>query len=98
MFELAPSQPSFCERGAFDGEADARRLPGDAALPRDRFDGGDNAARDEPLSTLILTREYENHVAFCNMLAAIHRLLRRERERLRLRIANLGLDRERHHA
>jgi hypothetical protein len=30
------------------------------------------------------------------VLAAIHRLLRAKRERLRPRIANLGFDRERH--
>jgi hypothetical protein len=71
-------------------------LPGDAALPRDRLGGSDNAARDEALPALVLAREYENRVAFGNMLAAIHRLLRGERERLCPRIINLSFDRGRH--
>src|SRR6266853_427298 len=79
MFELAPPQRPLRERGASDGEAHTRRLPGDAALLRDRFGGSDNAARDEALPALVLAREHENRVAFGDMLAAIHRLLCGER-------------------
>jgi hypothetical protein len=96
LFELAPPQRPLRERGASDGEAHTRCLPGDTALLRDRFGGSDNAARDEALPALVLAREHENLVAFGDMLSTIHRLLRRERERLRPRIANLGFDRERH--
>src|SRR6266852_9611649 len=95
-FELAPPQRPLRERGASDGEAHTRRLPGDAALLRDCFGGSDNAARDEALPALVLAREHENRVAFGDVLTAIHRLLRGERKRLRPRIANLGFDRERH--
>src|SRR5882757_6622481 len=90
MFELAPPQRPLRERGASNGEANTRRLPGDAALLRDRFGESDNAARDEAFPSLFLAREHEDRVAFGDMLAAIHRLLRGERERLRPRIANLG--------
>ena len=96
MFEITPPQRALRERGASDGEADTRCLPGEAVLLRDRFDGSDNAACDEALSALVLARENENGVAFGDMLTAIHRLLRGQRERLRPWIANLGFDRERH--
>jgi hypothetical protein len=96
MFELAPPQRPLRERGASDGEAHTRCLPGDASLLRDRFGGSDNAASDEALPALVLAREHENRVAFGDILTAIHRLLRGERERLCPRIANLGFDRERH--
>ena len=96
VFELAPPQRPLRERGASDGEAHTRCLPGDAALLRDRFGGSDNAARDQALPALVLAREHENRVAFGDMLTAIHRLLRRECERRRAWVANLGFDRERH--
>src|SRR5207245_10248430 len=41
-FELAPPQAPLCERGAPDGDAHARRLPGDPAFFCDRFGRGDN--------------------------------------------------------
>jgi hypothetical protein len=96
MFELAPPQRPLRERGASDGEADTRCLPGDAALLRDRFGRSDHAARDEALPALVLAREDKDRVAFGDMLTAVHRLLRGECERPRPRIANLGFDRERH--
>ena len=37
MFELAPSQLPLRERGAPDGDAHTRRLPGDTVLLRDRL-------------------------------------------------------------
>src|SRR5262245_10637638 len=49
-FELAPPQWALREPRAPDGDAHARRLPGDAALPGDRFGGGDHAAGDEALA------------------------------------------------
>ena len=95
-FEFAPPQRPRRKRGAFDGNAHTRRLPGDAVLLCDRFGAGDNAARDKAFPTLVLAREHENQVAFADVLTAIHRLLRGEHERLGLRIANLGLGRESH--
>jgi hypothetical protein len=95
-FELAPPQAPLRERGASDGNAHARRLPGDPAFLWDRFGRGDDAARDETWPAFVLAREDENRIAFGDVLAAIHRLLRAERERLRQRIANLGFDREHH--
>ena len=96
MFEITPPQRALRERGASDGEADTRCLLGEAVLLRDRFDGSDNTACNEALSALALARENENGVAFGDMLTAIHRLLRGQRERLRSWIDNLGFDRERH--
>src|SRR6267142_492353 len=95
--ELASPQAPLCERGAADGDAHARRLPADPAFFCDRFGRGDNAARDETRPALVLAREDEDRIAFSDVLATIHRLLRAERESLRPRIANLGFDRE-HHA
>ena len=93
-FELAPPQTAFRERGAFDGDAYARRLPGDPAFSCDRFGRGDDTARDETLPAFVLAREDEDRIAFGNVLATIHRLLRAERESLRRWIAHLGFDRE----
>src|SRR5207247_10946699 len=95
-FELAPPQAPLRERGASDGNAHARRLPGDPAFLCDRFGRGDNAARDETWPAFVLAREDEDRIAFDDVLATIHRLLRAERESLRPRIANLGFDREEH--
>ena len=97
-FEFVPPQAPLCERGASDGDAHARRLPGDPALLCDRFGRGDDAARDETWPAFVLAREDEDGIAFGDLLAAIHRFLRPERERLRLWIANLGFDREHHTA
>ena len=93
-FELAPTQAPFRERGASYGDAHARRLPGNPAFLCDRFGRGDDAARDETWPAFVLAREDEDRIAFGDVLATIHRLLRAERERLRPRIANLGFDRE----
>ena len=95
-FELAPSQAPLRERGASAGDAHARRLPRDPAFLCDRFGRGDDAARDETWPAFVLAREDEDRIAFGDVLATIHRLLRAERERLRPRIANLGFDREYH--
>src|SRR5258707_15802598 len=94
--ELAPPQTPLCERGASDGDAHARRLPSDPAFFCDRFGRGDDAARDETWPAFVLAREDEDRIAFGNVLATIHRLLRAERERLRPRIANCCFDREHH--
>src|SRR5262249_13363214 len=95
-FELAAPQRPLRKRGGSDGHAHPRRLSDDAALLRDRLGRSDDAARDEAPPALVLAREHKNRVACGDMLAAIHRLLRAERERLGPRIANLGFDRERH--
>src|SRR5206468_111456 len=95
-FELAPPQAPLRERGAPDADADARRLPGDPGFLWDRFGRSDDAAPDETRSAFVLAREDEDGIAFGDVLTAIHRLLRAKRERLCRRIANLGLDRERH--
>ena len=96
MFEFAPPQPPLRERGASDVKAHTRCLSGDAGLLRDRFGGSNKAARDETLPALVLARKHENRVTFGDMLTAIHRLLRGERERRCSRIADLGFDRKRH--
>src|SRR5207244_8426294 len=79
-FQLAPPQASLRERSAFDRDAHARRLAGDPAFLWDRFRGGDDAARDETRPAFVLTGEDEDRIAFCDALAAIHRLLRAEDE------------------
>ena len=94
--ELTPSQASLCERGAPDGDAHARRLPGDPAFLCDRFGRGDDAARDETWPAFVLAREDEDRIAFGDVLATIHRLLRIERERFCPQIANFSLDRKYH--
>src|SRR5262249_44575031 len=81
-FELAPPQAPLRERGAPDDEAHARRLPDDPGLLCDRFGRGDDAARDETWPAFVLAREDEDRIALDDALAAIHRLLRAERERL----------------
>jgi hypothetical protein len=48
------------------------------------------------LPTFALAREDENRVAFGDMFAAIHCLLRSEHKRLRPRIADRSFDRKRH--
>ena len=52
------------------------------AIPeaRERFGEDDDAAHDEALPALVLACEHEDGVAVGDMLAAIHRLLRRERD------------------
>src|SRR6266496_610136 len=95
-FDLAPPQAPLRARGASDGDAHTRRLPGDPAFLCNRFGRGDDAACDETWPAFILAGEDEDRIAFGNVLATIHRLLRAERERLRPRIANLGFDREYH--
>jgi hypothetical protein len=95
-FELAPAQAPLRERGASDGDAHARRLPGDPAFLWDRFGGGDDAARDGTWAAFVLAREDEDRIAFGDVLATIHRLLRGECERLCRQIFNLGFDREHH--
>ena len=95
-FELASAEGPFCERGAPDADADARRLPGDPAFSCYRLGGNHDAARDQTWPTFVLTRKDKDRIALADVLATIHRLLGRERERLRPRIANLGLNRECH--
>ena len=95
-FELAPPQAPLRERGPSDGDAHARRLPGDPAFFYDRLGRGDHTARDETWPAFVLAREDEDRIAFGDVLATIHRLLRAERERFRPQIANLGFDREHH--
>src|SRR5438552_17604769 len=94
--ELAPPQAPLGERGAPDGDAHAQRLSGDPAFRCGRFGRDDDAARDETWPAFVLAREAEHRLAFGDVLATIHRLLRAERESLRPRIANLGFDREHH--
>src|ERR1043165_7611784 len=87
--ELAPTQAPFRKRSAPDGDADPRCLPGDAAFLWNRFGRGDHAARDETRPALVLAGEDEDRVAFGDVLAAVHRLLRSKRERPRPRIDHL---------
>src|SRR5881275_2251675 len=82
-FELASPKAPLCQRGPSDGDAHARRLPGDPAFLFDRFGRGDHAARDETWPAFVLARENEDRIAFGDVLATIHRLLRAKRESLR---------------
>jgi hypothetical protein len=95
-FELAPSQTPLRDRNPSDRDAHARRLPCDSVFLCDRFGRGDDAARDEARPTLVFAREDEDPIAIGDVLAAVHRLLRAKRERLRPWVTNLGFDRERH--
>src|SRR5262249_13648095 len=95
-FELTPPQPLLRERGAHDGDAHARRLPGDSGFLWDRFGRRDDASGDETRPAFVLARKDEDRVAFADVLATIHRLLRVERERLCTQIANLRFDCEQH--
>src|ERR1700730_248093 len=96
MVELAASQWSLRKRRSSDRDAHSRRLARDAPLLCDWFGVRDDTARNEALAALLLTREHKNRVTFGNQLAAIHRLVRGERERPRPRIDNLRFDREHH--
>src|SRR5213079_686244 len=71
-----PPQAPLRGRSASDGDAHARRLPGDPAFLCDRFGRGDDAARDETWPSFVLAREDEDRIAFGDVLATIHRLLR----------------------
>src|SRR5438876_8560043 len=51
---------------------------------------------NETWPAFVLVREDEDRIAFGDVLASIHRLLRAERERLRPRVVDLGFDREHH--
>ena len=93
-FQFAPPQGPLRQRGPPDNDAHPRRLPGDPTFLCDRFGRGDDAARDETWPAFVLARENKDRIAFGDVLATIHRLLRAERERLRPQIANLGFSRE----
>ena len=68
------------KRGAPDGDADARGLPGDAGFLWDRFGRGDDTAGNETWPAFVLARKDEDRIAFGDVFATIHRLLRAERE------------------
>src|SRR5206468_10724780 len=89
-FQLAPSQASLRERSASDGDAHARRLPGDPAFLCDRFGRGDHAACDETWPAFVLAGEDKDGIPLGDVLATVHRFLPREREYLRFWIANLS--------
>jgi len=93
-FKLASPQAPLGERGASDGDAHPRRLPGDPAFLCDRFGRGNDAACDETWPAFVVACKNKDPIAFGNALAAIHRLVITERERLHPRIANLGFDRK----
>jgi hypothetical protein len=92
--QFSASEPPFRRCGPFDVDAHARRLPENAGFLWDHFGGGDDAQRDKTLPAFVLARKDEYRVASGDMLAAIHRLLRLKRERLRPRIVDLSFDRE----
>src|SRR5262245_15814272 len=95
-FQFAAVKTPLGERGAGDGDAHTRRLPGDPVFLRDRFGRSDDAARNETWPAFVLARENEDRIVFSNVLPSVHRLLIGESELFRPRIANLGLDREHH--
>src|ERR1700720_2823667 len=75
-FELAPPQAPLRERGASDGDAHARCLPGDSAFFCDRFGRGDDAARDETWPAFVLALENIDRIAYSDVLATILGFLR----------------------
>ena len=87
--ELLPPQTPLRERGPSDGDAHARCLAGDPALPRNRDDRGDDAFRDDTCPAFVLAREDEDRIAGGDVLAAIHGLLRAEGESSPHRISHL---------
>src|SRR5688572_4205997 len=91
--QLAPSQRPLRKPGALDGDAHARRLPGVAGFARGRLRRGDDAPGDEALSTLVFAREDVDRIAYRDVLAAVHGLLRGEDESLCTPIADLSFDR-----
>src|SRR5215813_11944064 len=97
-FELAPPQAPLGERGAPDGDAHARRVSSDTTLLGDGGGRGDDTARDETWSTFVLAREDKDRIAGGDTLAAVHGLLRGERERHGPRIAHLSFDGKAHAA
>src|SRR5215472_7760146 len=94
--ELAPPQAPLRARRAPDGDAHARCLSRDPTSPWGQGGRGHEAAGDETWPVFVLAREDEDRIACTDVLAAIHRLLRIEGERLRPRIAHLDFDGERH--
>src|SRR5215470_4090472 len=94
--ELPPPQAPLRARRASDHDAHARGLSRDPTSPWDRGGGGHEAASDETWPAFVLAREDEDRIACADVLAAIHRLLRIERERLCPRIVQLGFDGECH--
>src|SRR4029077_1421660 len=96
MLELAAPQWSLCQRGSSDREAHSRRLARNSPLLWACFGVSDDAARDEASAAVVLTREHKHRVTSGNQLAAVHCLVRGERENPRPRIDNLRFDREHH--
>src|SRR5262249_43759117 len=92
--ELAASEAALRKRRARDPDADSRGLAANAALSCDRFSAGDDSTRDQTTPAFVLAREHEDRVAFDDVFAAIHRLRRSERKRLRPGIPDFGFDRE----
>ena len=95
-FELAAPESPLDQRSSPDRDANARRLPRDPELPGDGFGRGDNSARNQAWAAFVLARENENCIAFSDLLAAVHRLLRVEHESPRAQIADFRFDHKRH--
>ena len=91
-FELASPELSLRDCCASDGDAHPRRLPGYPGLFCDRFGRGDHAAGDKTRAALILAGEHKDCVAFGDVFAAIHCLLRVKRKCLNERVGNLSFD------
>src|SRR5580698_3554329 len=79
-FEFGATQMSLGMCGASDANAHSRGLAGNAALLGNCLYPYDHAARNETASSFVLAREHEHHVAFRDLLTAIHGLLRVEYE------------------
>ena len=74
MLELAAPQWSLRKRRSADRDAHSRRLAPDAPLLRNCFGVSDDAAGDEALAALALTREHENRVTFGSSCAPSARI------------------------
>jgi hypothetical protein len=74
MFELPATHWPLRDGRSLEYDAHTRRLACYSAFLANGFGVSDDSARDEPLASLVLAREYKNRVAFVDQLAAIHRL------------------------
>jgi hypothetical protein len=94
--KVTPPQRPLCGLDAFNGDADAWCLAGNAGVLGDQFGGRDYAARYEAWPALVLTRKNENRVTLGDALTAVHRLLRDKLQGLCALVANFGFYHENH--
>src|SRR5437763_8783930 len=92
--EVAAAEATLRQRDACHRDADARRLPRDPGLIRNRFSRRHDAACDQARTALVFACEDKDRIALADVLAAVHGLLLGECECLCAGVADLGFDRE----